>query len=117
MRIINSVKYKHMKKIFVLLLTVLVCGILYKITLAQDTEPPLGLPEIGDETQTVTADSISVTPTVTYTYRATRTATTQEAIDDAEVGTEIVMLITFSLVGGMGIFVLKKYFDLKRYNL
>jgi len=74
-----------MKKVLVLLLTVLMCGVLYKITLAQDTEPPLGLPAIEDDTETVMADSISVTPTATYTYRATRTATTQEAIDDADV--------------------------------
>lgn len=106
-----------MKKFFVLLLTVLVCGILYKITLAQDTEPPLGLPEIETDTQTVTGETTSVTPTATYTYRATRTATTQEAVDDAEVGSEIVMLVVFSLVGGMGIFLVKKYFDLKRYDL
>ena len=106
-----------MKKIFVFLMAVLVCGFLYKITFAQVTEPPLGLPDFEEDTTTVVAETESATATATATYSATRTATTQEAVDDAEVGSEIIMLVIFSLVGGTGIFLVKKYFDLQRYNL
>lgn len=104
-----------MKKIFVFLMAVLVCSFLYKVTFAQVTEPPLGLPDFEEDTTTVVAETESVTATTTYS--ATRTPTTQEAVDDAEVGSEVVMLIIFSLVGGTGIFLVKKYFDLQKYTL
>lgn len=104
-----------MNKILVFILTVLVSVSLFKISLAQDTEPPLGLPTIDEEE--------TVTPTATYTYTSTATqtvtptASTQEVIDDAEVGSEIVLLVILSVVGGLGIFLIKKYFDTRSYNL
>jgi len=106
-----------MKKYFVLLLAILVCSVLFQVSFAQVTEPPLGLPSFEEDTETVVAQTESATPTATVAYTATRTATTQEAVDDAEVGSEIVMMIAFSLVGGIGIFLVKKYFDLKRFEI
>ena len=111
----NSVKYNKMKKTITLALAVLVCMSVFGVTYAQDTEPPLGLPTIDD---TTTATTTPVPVTVMATSTTTTTAvSTQEAIDDAEVGTEVVMLIVLSLGDSTGIFDVKKYFDVNRYNL
>jgi hypothetical protein len=106
-----------MKKIIVLVLTILTCAFLFKVSFAQDTEPPLGLPSAIIEEDTDSSTAITTYTSATATRTATKTTTTQEAVDDAEVGSEIVMLIILSVVGGLGIFLIKKYFDLKRYQL
>jgi hypothetical protein len=107
-----------MKKILVFALAILTCAFLFKVSLAQDTEPPLGLPSaIIEDTESPTAIVTYTSPTATRTATITRTATTQEAVDDAEVGSEIVLLVTLSIIGGLGIFLIKKYFDLNRFRL
>ncbi len=101
-----------MKKLLLSISVLLIVLSLFKMALAQDTEPPLGLPALDEDSATVTALE-SVTATVTRTA----SATTQEAVDDAEVGSEIIALVILSVVGGVGIFLIKRYFDLKSYNL
>jgi len=105
-----------MKKGFVLTLAFLVCVFLFRIALAQETAPPLGLPTVDEDLESV---SVTVQAATTTTVASTRTAvaTTQEAIDDADVGSEVIALVILSLVGGTGIFFIKKYFDCNRYKI
>lgn len=80
--------------------------------LAQDTEPPLGLPLVNSPTATATTTSES-----TVTTYSTVTPTTQEVVDNAETGSEIYILIGLSVLAGTGLFLIKKYFDLKKSSL
>ena len=86
------------------------------------SEPPLpGLP-VDEETATATTTvSASVEETVSLGYSAlvasTATSASQTAVDDAETGPELIALAVFSLIGGFGLFCIKKYFDLKRYEI
>ena len=90
---------------------------------AQSTDPNLGLPLLDDSSSTPTASSTAVNNQTVTTYTtvvAGTTATTtanQSAVDDAETGSEVVVLVILSLTGGVGIFLIKKYFDFKRYSL
>lgn len=81
-----------------------------------DTEPPLGLPLISTTATTSSATAVPVTTYQTIVPSATATAN-QQAVDDAETGSEIVILSVLSLVSGIGLFLIKKYFDIKRYSL
>ncbi len=91
---------------------------------AQSTEPGLGLPLLDDGTSaTATAGSNYSTQTAVTTYStvtavaATMTATSQSAVDDAETGSEVIVLAILSITGGVGIFLIKKFFDFRRYSL
>ena len=95
--------------------------------LAQSTEPGANLPLLPDidTSADTTTYEISSTPYSgnssgsVYSAATSRTATssTQTAIDDAETGTEILFLAILSVTGGVGIFLIKKYFDFKKYVL
>ena len=82
------------------------------IARAQET-PPLPLPV---DSSTVTD---SATDTVTsYVATPTRTVvSSQQAVDNADTGTEVVFLVGISVLGGIGLFLIKRYFDLKRLSL
>lgn len=92
---------------------------------AQGTEPGLGLPLLDDVTSTATTTSgtYTTTPITTYstitptTYTTTTSSLSQQAVDDADTGSEVVVLVILSITGGVGIFLIKKYFDFKRYSL
>jgi len=82
-----------------------------------DTEPPLGLPLLNTTpTSTATSNYVSTYTTATPGYSLT-VVTSQEAIDEAETGPNLVVLSILSLIAGIGFFLIKKYFDEKRYSL
>jgi cytochrome bd-type quinol oxidase subunit 2 len=86
---------------------------------ATDTEPPLGLPLVSSTataTAISTAGSVTTYLTATPTYSVT-VVSAQDAVDDAETGPSLIILSILSLVAGIGFFLIKKYFDLKRYSL
>jgi hypothetical protein len=93
--------------------------------LAQSTEPGLGLPLLDDTaTPVATATTISQPATIYSTVTPNTVATTtvlsttsQSAVDDAETGSEVIVLAILSITGGVGIFLIKKYFDFKRYSI
>lgn len=88
------------------------CG--YGVARSQTGEPPgLDLP-IDEESATATVEE-SVEASVIAS--AEESVTAQEAIDDADTGTEIVILAILSLVGGFGLFLIKKYFDSKKFSI
>jgi hypothetical protein len=103
-----------MKNILALVLFVALTFSIGAVALAQET-PPFPLPvDSGTATETV-ADTTTVT-----SYYATPTRTivsSQQAIDNADTGTEVVFLIGISVLGGIGIFLIKRYFDLKKFSL
>jgi len=92
------------------------CGVAY----AQTGEPPgLDLP-IDDETVTATVTSTaeeSLEAEASETVSAEESATTQEAVDDAETGAQLIVLIIISIIGGLGLLLIKKYFDSKRFSI
>ncbi len=110
-----------MKKILVVFAVMGFCLIGTAVAYSQ-SEPPLpGLP-VDEETATATTTvSASVEETVSLDYSAlvasTATSASQTAVDDAETGPELIALAVFSLIGGFGLFCIKKYFDLKRYEI
>lgn len=97
--------------------------------LAQTTEPGTNLPLLpGDTattddtyaTATTSAPTYSTLTTATaavVTYTTSAVSTTQTAVDDADTGSEFIFLAILSLTGGIGLFLIKKYFDFKRYSL
>lgn len=85
---------------------------------SQTGEPPgLDLPideeSVTDSTTATAEESVETSATET----STETASSQEAIDDAETGTEIIILVILSLIGGLGLFSIKKYFDSKKFSI
>lgn len=90
--------------------------------LAQVTEPGANLPLLPDEQSTASVDtspsgsSFSTLATATPLASSSAVAA-QSAVDDAETGSEIIFLAILSVTGGIGLFLIKKYFDLKRYSL
>ncbi|OQA52981.1 MAG: hypothetical protein BWY43_00269 [candidate division WS2 bacterium ADurb.Bin280] len=107
----------------VLLLTLFCVTAFPMLSTAQETEPPYDLPLV-DSTATVTPTATSTTrsyatSTPTVSYYTTTTATVNEitAEDEAETGAEVYILAALSLVAGMGIFFIKKYYDIKRYSI
>jgi LPXTG-motif cell wall-anchored protein len=101
-----------MRKLFCVILALVLGGFFVSAALAQDTEPPLGLPLIDSSTATTTATSES-----TVTTYSTVTPTTQAVVDNAETGSEIYILAGLSVLAGTGLFLIKKYFDLKKSSL
>jgi hypothetical protein len=94
--------------------------------MAQSTEPGLGLPLLDDTstavatTTAVANQSTTIYSTITPISGSTTTmlsSTNQSAVDDAETGSEMVVLVILSITGGVGIFLIKKYFDFKRYSI
>lgn len=84
---------------------------------ATDTEPPLGLPLLSSTpTATSTTGSVTTYTTATPTYSVT-VVSAQDAVDDAETGPSLIILSILSFVAGIGFFLIKKYFDQKRYSL
>lgn len=106
-----------MKRIYVITTGALfAAALLFGISHAQ-VEPPINLP-IYSPTPTVTVSADVITYyTVTPTAIATATIAAKEYVDDAETGSEIYFLAFFSLVAGVGLFFIKKYFDIKRYSI
>jgi len=90
---------------------------------AQTTEPGTNLPLLPDDTTSATTTYTQVPSYSTYqtqtTYSATtsQVSTTQSAVDDAETGSELIFLVILSITGGIGLFLIKKYFDFKRYSI
>ena len=83
-----------------------------------DTEPPLGLPLLSSTattTASTTNGSVTTYATITPTYSVT--VTSQDAVDEAETGPNLIILSILSLIAGIGFFLIKKYFDEKRYSL
>ena len=109
----------EMKKITVLLGVVLLVGLGYLFAFAQSEEAPgFNFPSLDTATETITATAqISATPTTQYITVTPTRIVTQTVTDDVETGPEIYILIGLSLVGGLGVFLIKKYFDLKKYEL
>jgi len=106
-----------MGKIYTITAGVLFAAVLsFSVSHAQ-TEPPINLP-IFSATPTATA-TISADVITYYTVTPTPVATiaSKEFVDDAETGSEIYFLAFFSLVAGIGLFFIKKYFDIKRYSI
>ena len=91
-----------------------------KVAYSQTGEPPgLDLP-IDDETVTATATATaeeSVEVEASATVSAEESVATQEAIDDAETGAEIILLVILSIIGGLGLLLIKKYFDSKKFSI
>lgn len=96
--------------------------------MAQTTEPGANLPLLPDSSTSTTATTYTASATpyssystqgtdVTYGTTATPVTTTQTAVDDAQTGSEVVFLAVLSVTGGIGLFLIKKYFDFKRYSL
>lgn len=117
-----------MKKIYLTIGLLVVLFVFVTKVMAQTTEPGANLPLLpGDETSTEPTYAYSSTPysaltTATTSYdtiyvSVTATSLTQSAIDDAETGTEVIFLAILSITGGIGIFLIKKYFDFKRYRI
>jgi len=105
-----------MRKIYIIITGALFAvALFFGVSRAQVVEPPINLPIYSPSaTATVSPDVITystVAPTVT------QTVTTQQYVDDAETGSEIYFLAFFSLVAGVGLFFIKKYFDIKRYSI
>jgi hypothetical protein len=107
---------KQMRKIFNVILALVLGGFFVSIALAQDSEPPLGLPLVDSPTPTATA-TVSVIGVSNATTYSTVTPTTQEVVDNAETGSEIYILAGLSVLAGTGLFLIKKYFDLKKSSL
>ena len=82
-----------------------------------DTEAPLGLPLISSTpTPTSTGQGVTTYTTVTPSYSLT-VAASQTAVDEAQTGPNLIILSILSLIAGIGFFLIKKYFDRKRYSL
>jgi hypothetical protein len=105
---------EQMRKLFNVILALVLGGFFVSAALAQDTEPPLGLPLVDSPTPTATVSVTSVSNITTY---STVTPTTQEVVDNAETGSEIYILSGLSVLAGTGLFLIKKYFDLKKSSL
>jgi len=103
-----------MRKIFNVILALVLGGFFVSMALAQDSEPPLGLPLVDSPTPTATVSVTNVSNVTTY---STVTPTTQEVVDNAETGSEIYILAGLSVLAGTGLFLIKKYFDLKKSSL
>ena len=86
--------------------------------LAQDTEPPLELP-IGDSspTATVTVIPTSTPEVVLYTTVTPTSEQVENVVEEAETGGELYLLSGISLLAGLGLYFIKKYFDLKKHIL
>lgn len=104
----------HLAKLRLLSLFILVLSA--SSVLAADTEPPLGLPLISPTATATQTQQVTTYSTLTPTYTVSLVST-QEAVDEAETGPSIAILAVLSLVAGIGFFLIKKYFDLKRYSL
>jgi len=106
-----------MKKISIILGLAVMLGLGATVAHSQTGGEPPGLPTYDSSpTATVTVtDTATEPPTATPTPSAT--ASVQSFEDDVETGSEIVVLLILSLVGGTGIFLIKKYFDTKKYSM
>jgi len=108
-----------MKKAGILIGILIGACFLVARVLAQDTEPPLELP-IGDTspTATVTATDTETIPSgVTAFETVTPTSEQVNAAEEAETGGELYLLSGISLLAGLGLYFIKKYFDLKKHVL
>ena len=83
---------------------------------AQTTEPPLGLP-LYTPSESPTPTPVTADAYVTYREATPTPVPTQEYIDDAETGSELFVLAALSLVAGVGLYFIKKYFDIKKYSI
>lgn len=107
-----------MRKIYIIITGALFAvALFFGVSRAQVVEPPINLPIYSPSTTaTVSPDAVTYY-TVTPAPTVTQTVTTQQYVDDAETGSEIYFLAFFSLVAGVGLFFIKKYFDIKRYSI
>ena len=105
-----------MKNLSIILGLIVVLGLGATIAHSQTGGEPPGLPTYDDSpTTTVTADQTTATPPPSPT--PTVTATVQSFEDDVETGSEIIVLLILSLVGGTGIYLIKRYFETKKYSM
>ena len=106
-----------MKKYLVIFATLGFCLLGAGYAKSQTSEPPSPDLPIGDEQSATATATGTIAPEESATVTAQPTTTVQEFVDDAETGSEIIVLAILSLVAGVGLFFIKKYFDLKRYTL
>ncbi|MDH4358729.1 MAG: hypothetical protein OEV37_02140 [Candidatus Berkelbacteria bacterium] len=99
---------------FLIIFAVLAFSALSAVIARAQTEPPT--PNLPIESETATSAYDAYEGDDSYAY-STITVTSQEAIDDAETGSEIVVLGALSLLAGIGLFLIKRYFDLKKYSI
>jgi len=113
----------EMKKVLLTLGLLVVVLLSAAKVLAQTTEPGANLPLLPDDSTSQTAVASATayaaytTATTSPVYTTSATSATQTAVDDAETGSEVIFLSILSITGGIGIFLIKKYFDFKRYSL
>ena len=92
--------------------------------MAQTTEPGANLPLLPDDSSSATAtatysaySAYTTDGITTASDSATAVTSSQSAVDDAETGSEVVFLSILSLTGGIGLFLIKKFFDFRRYSI
>ncbi len=107
-----------MRKIYLTAVLLVLFGFGVSRALAQSTEPGIGLPLLDDTVTATVSASYGSTVAAFTTVTAVRTvSSSQQAVDDADTGSEMIVLVILSITGGVGIFLIKKYFDFKRYSL
>lgn len=106
-----------MKKYLIIFATLGFCLLGAPFAKSQTSEPPSPDLPIGNEESATATATGTIAPEGSATIAAEATTTVQEFVDDAETGSEIIILAILSLVAGVGLFFIKKYFDLKRYTL
>jgi hypothetical protein len=107
-----------MRKLFIALAGSVFAGALFfGVSYAQVVEPPINLPIYSPSATPTVTGSPDVITYYTVTPTITQTVVAAEFVDDAETGSEIYFLGFFSLVAGVGLFFIKKYFDIKRYSI
>lgn len=79
-------------------------------------EPPVPFPS-ETSTTTTTDDLIVSEETTVESVALTVTPTTQEFVDDAETGSGLLILAGLSVIAGLGLFSIKKYFDSRKFSL
>ena len=95
-----------------------------KISRAQITEPPVDLPFYSPTPTAGTSLSLEKSDGSYYSYvtltpssGGTAPVYSEEYTDDADTGTELYVVAGLSLVAGLGLYFIKRYFDLKKYSL
>lgn len=115
----SLLKYKCMKKVlFLFALTLFVlagCSLAH----AEDTLPPLPVPVIDDSPSPDADPSEVVTTYVAPSPTPTpaRSVVVQNLSTTAETGSKLYILLAVSVLGGFGLFCIKKYLDSRHYSI
>ncbi|MCX6809917.1 MAG: hypothetical protein NTZ65_04205 [Candidatus Berkelbacteria bacterium] len=109
-----------MKRVYLLIFVLILGGVsIARVYAETEGEAPLGLPLVSQNaSQTASTSTSTQTSTTTYaTVSTTAVADSQTVVDNADTGSEIYILAALSLVAGFGLYLIKKYFDLRKYTL